>query len=101
MNIRPEVALIAGGAVLAALVYAGKNPASLGENIGSAAVDLVDGAVSGAVFTIGDKMGIPDTREKTTIEQGRAELAAGDYWNASFHLPAGEFISGAWSRLIN
>jgi len=101
MNIRPEVALIAGGAVLAALVYAGKNPATLGQTIGSAAVDMADGVISGGVFAIGEKVGLPDTQQQSTIDQGRAQMAAGDLWNASFNLPAGEFISGAWSRLIN
>lgn len=101
MNIRPEVALIAGGAVLAALVYVGKNPASVGQNLGAAAVDLADGVISGGVFAIGDRVGLSDTRQQSTIEQGRAQMAAGDLWNASFNLPAGEFISGAWSKLIN
>lgn len=64
-----------------------------GAAVGSAVVD----AGAGVVLGIGDAVGIP----RTNVSQGQAELAAGDYWNASFHLPAGEFISGAWNRLTN
>lgn len=91
----------AGAAAGFALVALVKNPSGAGRAIGAGAVDLVDGVVSGGVFAIGDKMGLPDTRQLTTIEKGRAQLAAGDYWGASFNLPAGEFISGSWNRLFS
>lgn len=97
VNIRPEVLLIAAGAVVAGLLLAGKNAGKIGDGLGSAAVDMVDGVISGGVLTIGDKIGI----DRTNISQGQAELAAGDYWNASFHLPAGEFIAGSWNRIFN
>jgi len=66
--------------------------------IGTGAVQAVDGLVSGAVYGIGDMAGIPNTSKPDVQAQGRAELASGDYWNASFHLPAGEFLSGIWNR---
>lgn len=64
-----------------------------GAAVGAAVVD----AGAGVVLGIGDAVGIP----RTNASQGQAELAAGDYWNASFHLPAGEFISGVWNKLTN
>jgi hypothetical protein len=95
--VRSEVLLLAAGGVAAALWYVGKNPASVGQQLGGAAVDLVSGVVTGGVLSAGDAIGIP----RTNVSQGEAELAAGDYWNASFHLPAGQFISGVWNRLTN
>lgn len=101
MIVRPEILLIAGAAVVGGLLLAGRNAGAVGESLGGAAVDMVDGVVSGGVFAIGDRLGLADTREQTTIEQGRAQLAAGNYWDASFNLPAGEFISGSLSRIFN
>lgn len=95
------VYVIGAGVGLGLLLVLLKNPQAVGYSIGSGAVDMVDGVVSGGVFTIGDKLGIPDTRQPAVVSQGQAELAAGDYWNASLHLPAGEFISGTWRRLFN
>lgn len=93
--------LIAAGAGLGLLLVTLKNPQGVGYAVGAGAVDLVDGVVAGGAFAIGDRIGLPDTRQPTIVEQGRAELAAGNYWDASFHLPAGEFISGTWNRLFN
>lgn len=103
MNINrlPVVPLVAAGAVLAALAYrqisAGKrNDQSwvgyMAEQTGAAVVDAVDGALSGAVYAVGDKVGIPRT------EKSRGELAweRGDYLEASFYLPAGDFLSKVW-----
>lgn len=61
-----------------------------GAAVGSAVVD----AGAGVVLGIGDAVGIP----RTNASQGEQELAAGDYWNASFHLPAGDFIKGVWKK---
>jgi len=101
MSIRPEVLMIAGGAVIAGLLLTGKNAGAVGQNLGSAAVDMADGLISGGVFAVGGKMGLPDTREAVIVSQGQAELEAGDYWNASFHLPAGDFISGVYRNIFN
>jgi hypothetical protein len=97
MNVRPEILLIAGGAVLAALLIAGKNAGAVGEGIGAAAVDMADGVISGTVFAVGDKLGI----ERTDAQMGEAALSNGNYWEASFLLPAGDFIAGSWRRLTN
>lgn len=96
-TVRPEILLIAGAAVIAGLLLVGKNAGAVGSGLGSAAVDMVDGVVSGAVIAIGEKVGVP----RTSLEQGRADLANGNLWDASFNLPAGEFIAGAWDRLTN
>ena len=97
----PMVPLIAGGAVVAALIWkklsAGKadNQSWVGymaEQTGAAVVDAVDGVLSGAVYAVGDKVGVPRT------EKSRGELAweRGDYLEASFYLPAGDFLSKVW-----
>lgn len=81
--------LIAGGAVLAALVYvASKGARETGAAIGAAAVDLVDGAVSGAVVGIGERVGIP----ATNVSQCERDKAAGDTWAASFSCPAADWL---------
>jgi len=100
-SVRPEVLLIAAVAVAAGLLIVGRNAGAVGSNLGAAAVDMADGLISGGVFAVGDKLGLPDTRNGSVLSQGQAELAAGDYWNASFHLPAGEFITGSWKQIFN
>lgn len=62
------------------------------EAIPQAAVD----AGVGLVYGIGDAVGIPRT------EQSECEklLAAGDYWNASFKCPAGDFVGGVWGAVF-
>lgn len=81
--------LIAGGAVLAALVYvASKGARETGAAIGAAAVDLVDGAVSGAVVGIGERVGIP----ATNVSQCERDKAAGATWAASFSCPAADWL---------
>lgn len=60
----------------------------LGEDIGGAAVDLVDGVVSGAAKNIGDIVGVPRTSKtecQLAMEQGRT-------WDASFACSAGTFL---------
>jgi hypothetical protein len=88
------VYLIAGGAVVAALLWAASRGAKeTGAAIGSAAVDLVDGAVSGAVIGIGQAVGVPKTN-LTECEKAKAE---GRTWEASFACPAGDFIKYLWN----
>jgi hypothetical protein len=85
--------LIAGGAVLAALAYViTKGAKETGTSIGTAAVDLVDGVVSGAVVRIGEKVGIPATN-LTECDKAKAE---GRTWDASFACPAGDFLKYLW-----
>lgn len=94
-TVRPEILLIAGGAVVAGLLLVGRNAGAVGQNLGSAAVDMADGVISGAVLSVGDRFGVP----RTDAELGQEALARGDYWEASFLLPAGDFIAGSWRRL--
>ena len=88
------VYLIAGGAVVAALLWAASRGAKeTGAAIGSAAVDLVDGAVSGAVIGIGQAVGVP----KTNLTECEKAKADGRTWDASFACPAGDFIKYLWN----
>lgn len=85
--------LIAGGAVLAGLLWASARGAkATGASIGAAAVDLTDGIVSGAVVGIGQQVGIPATN-MTACERAKAE---GRTWDASFDCPAGDFLKYLW-----
>ncbi|HYD63330.1 MAG TPA: hypothetical protein VEC35_23440 [Noviherbaspirillum sp.] len=82
--------VIAGAAVgVAVLVWLSTRGAKgVGEDIGSGAVNLVDGVVSGAVTTAGSFLGIPLT-DKEKAEQARK---AGDVWEASKYMTAPEFM---------
>jgi len=86
--------LIAGAAVLVALLYASTRGAgSTGQAIGGAAVDFVDGVLTGTVTGIGEVIGVPVTNE-TECERARRE---GRTWDASFACPAGTFIKHLFS----
>lgn len=84
---RPGVLLLAGGAVLAAYLYSkvasgsGTTFQNVGENIGSAAIDLVSGVVTGAY----DAMPEPVKQEVTQVKEGQTWLnpfyAAGQIQN--------------------
>lgn len=90
----PTVYLIAGGAVAAALAWVAIQGArGTGAAIGAAAVDMVDGAIGGAVVGAGSLIGIPATN-RTQCEIDRAN---GDTWAASFSCPAKDFISYLWN----
>lgn len=87
--------VIAGGAVLAALVWAMTRPggaAGLGTSLGGAAVDFVDGTVSGVVIGIGEVVGIPATNKT----QCQLDREAGNTWAASFSCPAKDFLNYLW-----
>jgi hypothetical protein len=66
----------------------------LGAAVGGAAVDLVVGATTGAVETIGQAVGIP----KTSLSACEAAKASGSAWDASFACPASDFASYVWNR---
>lgn len=83
------VYLVAGGAVLLALLYvATKGAQATGEAIGSGAVDMATGVLSGVVQGAGTVVGIPPT-DKTECQKAMAE---GRTWDASFACPAGTFL---------
>lgn len=96
MKVNP-VYLVAGGVVAAALAWAlWKNKGGamgVGSAIGGAAVDFVDGAVSGVVVSVGEVVGIP----ATSRTQCEIDKANGDTWAASFSCPAKDFLSYVWS----
>jgi len=90
--------LIAAGAVLAALLVASRGGVgAFAKDAAGAAVDMVDGVISGTVEGIGEKIGIP----KTEVSRGQAAWERGDYWEASFYLPAGDFISNVWHKVTD
>ena len=88
--------LIAGGAVALALVWAASRSGGVGglaQSIGGAAVDAVDGVVSGVVIGIGEQVGVP----ATSRTQCEIDKANGDTWAASFSCPASDFLRYVWS----
>lgn len=88
------VYLIAGGAVLAALVWAASRGAKqTGYEIGGAAIDLADGVISGSVVGIGELFGIP----KTNMSECERAKAEGRTWDASFACPAVDFLKYVWN----
>jgi hypothetical protein len=85
--------MLAGGAVLAALLYVGaKGVKGAAQGAASAAVDLADGIVTGTVVGVGEAVGIPQTNQ-TACERAKAE---GRTWDASFNCPAGDFLKYLW-----
>lgn len=90
--------LIAGGIAVAGIAFfylygKGDTPGGgffqdVGEGAAEAAIDLVDGVVSGGAIAIGDKIGIP----RTNMTECEKALAEGRTWDASFACPAGTFI---------
>ncbi len=85
--------LIAGGAVAAALLWASsKGAKETGTAIGTAAVDLANGVVSGAVVGVCQVVGVPPTNQ-SACERAKAE---GRTWDASFDCPALDFLNYLW-----
>lgn len=86
----PTLYMIGGGVALAALAYVTMRGAKgTGASLGTAAVDMADGVLGGAVVGIGEKVGIPATN-LTACEKAKAE---GRTWDASFDCPAKDFLS--------
>jgi len=91
---RAGVYIAAGGAVLAAAVWAATRVnKETGYQVGGAIVDMADGLVSGAVVQTGKIFGIPATN-MTECERAKAE---GRTWDASFACPAVDFIKYVWN----
>lgn len=88
----PSIYLLAGGAVLVAVLYVSTRPkgwaSELAWTAGSTAVDMADGLIGGAVNGIGDLVGVPRT-DMTACERA---LSEGRKWDASFACPASKFI---------
>lgn len=81
--------LAIGAAAIVGLVLVVRNAKTVGTALGGAVVEAADGAVTGTVKTIGEKVGIPDTN----VSQCQKDMAAGDSWAASFSCPAKTFIA--------
>jgi hypothetical protein len=81
--------VLAGGAVLAALLYVGaKGVKGAAQSVAGGAVDLADGLITGTVTGVGEAVGIPQTN-LTKCEQAKAE---GRTLDASFACPAVDFL---------
>lgn len=84
-RLNPNLILIALGVSAVAVLIANRKAAAA---LGGAAVDAVDGVLSGVVVGIGERVGIPATSE-TECERAMRE---GRTWDASFACPAATFI---------
>jgi hypothetical protein len=86
--------MIAGAAGLAFLLWvSAKGTKDAGQQIGGAAVNLVDGIVSGGVIGAGELIGVP-APNLTECERAKLE---GRTWDASFACPAKDFLSYLWN----
>lgn len=94
MKTIPYLYLGAGALVLGVLAYvAMRGAAQTGQQIGGAAVDMVDGVITGGTIKAGELIGIPATNEtecEKAIREGRT-------WDASFACPAKRFLSHVFS----
>lgn len=86
--------LIAGAAVAALLAYKFKDLKGFGTGIGGAAVDVVDGVISGAVVGIGQAVGVP----QTNMTECQRAIAEGRTWDASFACPATDFLGSVFGK---
>lgn len=86
-------ALLWGGAAvlaLGAIAYIWiRGPGGVAKDAGSAAGQVVGGAVVGGVKGISEGLGIPDTNQS----QCDQAIAAGNKWDASLYCPASRFLS--------
>jgi hypothetical protein len=85
-----DMAIIAAGLLLAVVALRG-NAGKVGTGLVTAGADLASGVVIG----IGETVGIPPT-DKTQFQK---DVAAGDWWAASFSGTAGEFVGSFWNHM--
>jgi len=87
-NINP-LYLAAGVAIIAAVLYVKKNGVQgVTYNLAGAAVDAVNGVISGTVVGVGKVVGIPETN----VSQCDKDRRAGSKWDASFSCDAATFM---------
>lgn len=79
-----KLAIIGIGAIL----FAPKILGAITKQTSAAIVNAAGGAVTGAVIGAGEQVGIP----QTDIDKCRADLIAGNTWDASFSCPASDFL---------
>lgn len=75
--------------------YQAGSPEAVGRDIGGALVSGANGAVRGAVETVGGVMGIPVTDAAAC----RQAIDEGDMWTASFACPAKDFLAAGWNKV--
>jgi hypothetical protein len=92
-GVPPLYLAAAGLAAVAWLYVASKGTKQAGQAVGGAAVNLVDGVVSGTVVGTGELFGLPATN-LTACERAKLE---GRTWDASFACPAKDFITYLWN----
>ncbi len=92
-GIPPLYLAAAGVAVVAWLWVSSKGTKEAGQAVAGAAVNLVDGVVSGTVIGAGELIGVPATN-LTACERAKLE---GRTWDASFDCPAKDFLSYLWN----
>ncbi len=92
---KDDLVLIAvlGGLGLLIVGAVAANAKEVGATVGTAAVDLVDGVVTGTVTSAAATVGIPKTNQ-TECEKAKAE---GRTWDASFACPAKDFLQYLWN----
>ena len=93
MKLATDTKLI-GMAVLAGLglLWWATRPGVAGK-AAAAAVGAVGEAAVGTVKGVGALVGVPDTN----LTKCQADIAAGNWWDASFSCPAGDYVSAAAS----
>lgn len=87
-----NLTLIAGAAAAVVIALKFKDLRGIGAGVGGAAVDVVDGLISGAVIGIGQGVGVPPTN----LTACQRAIAEGRTWDASFACPAKDFLSYAF-----
>lgn len=93
MAVKTEILIVGGAAALAAwwIWKRGGLAAAAGDAASAAAgaaVNMVDGVITGAVEGIGQTIGVP----KTDVSECERAKAEGRTWDASFACPAGDFL---------
>lgn len=92
MSESQKMLIVAAAGVAAFMIWMiNKGASNTGAAIGSAAVDMANGVVTGAVVGAGQIVGVPATNQT----QCQQDMAAGKTWEASFSCPAGDFLKYA------
>lgn len=88
--------LIGGGAAALALLILAKNPAAastVGNYVGSTAVNMFGGVSTGVIDSVSTAVGIPTTAETLTdVQSCKRYMDENGVWAASFHCGAPAFI---------
>ena len=77
-----------------ALLLAPKLTSFLAQRAGASIIDLPVNAATGAVVAIGEQVGIP----AVNASKCKADILAGDSWNASFDCDMSTYLRYIWNR---